>query len=54
MIKKAWCQMFVIKNDLFWRDVALFLHPIVVHKDVCLCCRTGGTFDHIWQQLPDF
>lgn len=42
------------KNDLFWRNVSLFLHPIVVHKDVCLCCWCRGTFDHIWQQLPNF
>lgn len=54
MIQKLQHQIVLIKTDLFWRDIALFLHPIVVHKDVCLCCRSSGAFHHIWQQLPDF
>lgn len=38
---------------LFWRYVALYFHPIVVHKDISLCGRTSGALHLIGQQFPN-
>lgn len=38
---------------LLWSHVALYFHPVVVHKDVSLCGRTSGVLHHVWQQLPN-
>lgn len=41
------------QTDLLWGDVALFLHPVVVHEDVRLRGGSRGAVHHVWQQLPD-